>query len=181
MTTTLKAKDYAAKLLDKLIQLDVQTTYAYYEMGQILHAFFEGKMYDALGYTSFTHLVEEELSFSTGTAHKYRRMFGEFRRLHYNKAEAIQLMHQFGITRLMDVLPDMSTKAGQRAINNKIKALDLHQLNFTLTTAEWNQCQCALLSSGAAVTENGRYQHSTQALMNKVREQNKKPKLKAVS
>jgi hypothetical protein len=158
-------KNYAKKILDKLIELDKQTTNAYYVMGQLLHALHEASLHQVLGYDSFSHLVTEELSFAPSTAHSYRKMYARFRELKYSKTEALEALHQFGITPLNKVLPDLSTKLGVRGLKRRIDALDLHQINFMCSTSEFEEVQQALFAMGADISDDGRMQHSSDAFM----------------
>ena len=174
-------KAYANTLLDKLIVLDDQTTGAYYEMGQILSAIQQNRLFDVLGYDSMTHLVEEELSFTPSTAFRYGALFRNFRRLHYNKAESLKLLKKFGMTHLSDVLLSMKDKLGERAIRTRIKNLDQNQINFTVTDNQLSQCHQALTKMGAVRAEGGRYLNSSQAFMDMVKEVNLAHRLKSVA
>jgi len=172
---------YAKNLLDKLINLDMQTTGAYYSMGQILHSMFQSNLHEVLGYESFVHLVEEELSFSPSTAHGYRNMYARFRELNYNKIEALKLLNTFGITSLNRVLPKMKTKLGVRGVKTRIEEYDFHQINFTLTAKQLEEVHRALKKEGAEITDRGRVLHSTDALMAIVKEANSRKTLKKVA
>ena len=175
-------KAYASDLLDKLVVLDDQTTGAYYEMGQILSAIAHNNLFDILGYSSMSHLVDEELSFTASTAHRYANMFRHLRRLHYNKTESLVLLKKCGFSHLCDVLPSISSKIGERAINTRIKNLNSNQINFTVTDDELSKCHQALAKMGAMRSDGGRYMNSSQAFMDMVDEVNKKPApLKAVA
>ena len=174
-------KAYANTLLDKLIVLDDQTTGAYYEMGQIISAINHSKLYDILGYDSISHLVEEELSFTPSTAHRYASMYRNLRRLHYNKTESLALLKKCGFTHLSDVLPNMKSKMGERAIKKRINELNQNQINFTVTDKELSETHQALIKMGALRTDAGRYMNSSQAFMDMIHEINKKPVLKAVA
>ena len=85
-------KAYATKLLDRLIELDYQTVEAYYDMGSIISSMQHGKLYELLDYNSMTELVENELTYTPSTAFKYGQMYRHFRRLHYLKHEAVELL-----------------------------------------------------------------------------------------
>ncbi len=176
-----KTRKYAESLLDNLIDLDHQTTGAFYEMGQILSAIRQHQLYKILGYTSFTSLIDEELSFTASTATRYASLYTNLRRLHYNKVESLKLLQKVGFTHLSAVLPNMTTKIGRRAINKRVNAIDAHQINFTVTEAELVQLQKALTRMGATVTKTGWVTGSSQALMGMVGIVNKRPKLKAVA
>jgi hypothetical protein len=174
-------RDYAAKLLDRLVELDYQTVEAYYDMGSIISSMQHGKLYETLGYDSMAHLVEEELTFGPSTASRYASMFRHFKRLHYLKPEAIELLKKFGLTHMADVLPKMNDKLGPRAIKNRIDALDQHQINFTLTRADVEKTKRALLKNGARQSKDGRWMNSSEAFMKMVNQHsNSAPKLKAV-
>ena len=162
-------KKYVSTLLDNLIALDQQTSRAYYEMGQLLHSFRTDKLYAIVGYESFAQLVEEELTFSVGTATSYIAMYAHFKRLKYTKNEALGLLQEFGYSHMSKVLGDVKQKLGARAIKTRIESLDLHQINFTLTAAELNEVHAALAALGAKQTEQGRYMNSTSAFMEMVR------------
>ena len=162
-------KKHISALLDTLIGLDQQTTRAYYEMGQLLHSFNTGRLFEVLGYESFKHMVEEELTFSVATAQHYTRLYAESKRLKYTKPETLKLLREHGFTQLSRVLPSLKQKLGTRAIKTRIDALDMHQINFTLTTAELTEVHAALAALGATQTDNGRYLRSTEAFMEMVR------------
>jgi hypothetical protein len=165
-----KDRKYASVLLDKLIALDKTTQSSYYEMGRILQAIHRDKLYDVLGYTSLSNLVEEELSFTPTTAASYRHLYERFRVLKYNKNESIQLLNEFGFTAIGKVLPKIKTKVGKRAIKNKIDELDEHQVNFCLTNKEYFELCTALEAFGACKSElSGRYMNSSEALMQLIR------------
>lgn len=172
---------YAKTMLDKLIELDHKTTAAQYEMGRILSAIQKSQLYDVLGYDSMGHLVEEELSFTPSTAWRYARMYENFRRLHYNKAESLALLKKCGFTHMADILPNVKDKIGERAIKRRIADLDQHQINFTVTDYELEQCHQALNKMGAMRTDTGRYLNSSQVFMDMIKEVNKRPVLKSVA
>ena len=175
-------KRYAAKLLDRLIELDYQTVEAYYDMGSIISSMQHGKLYEILDYTSMTHLVDEELTYTPSTAFKYGQMFRHFKRLHYTKAEAVELLKNFGLTHMADVLPAMTDKIGTRAIKRRIDNLDQHQINFTLSGAQLDKAHKALIKHGAIQSEEGRWLNSSEAFMEMVEKfSNGTPRLKAVS
>ena len=173
-------KSQATVLLDRLIELDYQTVEAYYDMGSIISSMQHGKIFDLLQYDSMTHLVEEELTFTPSTAFKYSNMYRHFRRLHYLKPEAVELLKKFGITHMCDVLPNMNDKIGSRAIKTRIDGLNQNQINFTLTDKELRECHEALTKMGAERSDSGRYANSSEAFMIMVHEVNRVPKLKAV-
>lgn len=166
-------KKYLAQLLDRLVDLDAKTSKAFYEMGQILYTLWIGKAYKLLGYESLAHMIEEELSFGVSTGHRYLHTYRHFQRLHYTKAEALKLIKEHGWSNVCDILPNEHTKIGSRAMTNRIKELDEVQLNFTLTTKEYDEAADALIIMGASETDTGRLQHSSEAFMGMVRGTNK--------
>ena len=161
-------KAYAGKLLNRLKELDYQTVEAYYDMGSIISSMQHGKLYDLLGYSSMGALVEEELTYTPSTSGKYAQMYRHFRRLHYLKHEALELLKKFGVTHMCDVLPSMTDKIGVRAIKNRIDAIDDHQINFTLTQKQLDQCHKALKKMGAEQSDEGRWLNSSEAFMHMV-------------
>ena len=168
MTTQAQANG----ILDRLITLDKETTAAYYEMGQLLHAIKEGQLYEVLGYESLTHLIEEELTFTPSTAHGYRNLYADFKRLHYNKTEAIKLLQMFGMTKVFEVLHEAKTKLGSTAIKNRIAGLDCHQVNFQMTMKQWIEVEKKLIAHGAVRNEHGRLEHSSDAFLDIIRNVN---------
>jgi hypothetical protein len=156
-------KAYAAKLLDRLRELDYQTVEAYYDMGSIISSMQHGKLYAIIGYQSMT-----ELTYTPSTAFKYGQMYRHFRRLKYLKHEAVELLKKFGLTHMCDVLPSMTDKIGQRAIKNRIDAIDDHQINFTLSSEELNKTHDALKKMGAMQSDEGRWLNSSEAFMHMV-------------
>jgi len=161
-------KAYAAKLLDRLKELDYQTVEAYYDMGSILSSIQHGKLYELLEYNSMTHLIEEELTYTPSTGFKYASMYRHFRRLKYLKHEAVELLKRFGLTHMCDVLPKINDKIGIRAIQNRIEAIDHHQINFTLTGKELEECHKALHAMGAMKSDDGRWLNSSEAFMHMI-------------
>lgn len=161
-------KSHAGRLLDRLKELDYQTVEAYYDMGSIISSMQHGKLWELLDYTSMTHLVEEELTYTPSTAFKYGSMYRHFRRLKYLKHEAVNLLKQFGLTHMSEVLPKMNDKIGVRAIKNRIDALDENQINFTLTDAELDKAHAALKKMGAMQSDHGRWLNSSEAFMHMV-------------
>ncbi len=176
-----KTLAYANKILDRLIELDAETISLHYDMGQLLYAIFAGQLWNIMNYDSFAHMVEEELSFAPTTAHSYRKMYGHFKRLSYNKEKALQLIKKFSYTQMSRVMPQMKSSMGDRAIKARIAGLDQNQINFTLTNAQLAAAHKALHALGATRSEEGRYKHSSEAFMSMVKEVNARPKLKVVA
>lgn len=167
----MKSKKYAEQLLDRLCELDSQTTAAYYDMGQILYSISQGKLFEVLGYPSMHALIEEELSYSFSTASKYLHTYRHFRRLKYNKTESLHMLRKFSFTHLAAVLPKINDKIGERAMQNRIDSLDVHQINFALSKSDYEECQRALHIMGAVDSESGdRLLHSSKAFMDMIRE-----------
>jgi len=156
---------YAEKLLERLIELDFQTVEAYYDMGSIISSMQHGRLYELLDYNSMGELIESNLTYTPSTGGKYASMFRHFRRLHYLKHEAVDLLKKFGLTHMCEVLPNMNDKIGQRAIKNRIDAIDQHQINFTLNNAQLEKCHEALEKLGAEKSDLGRYKNSSEAFM----------------
>lgn len=171
----------AAAMLDRLKELDYQTVEAYYDMGSLISSMQHGNVWELLEYTSMAHLVEEELTYTPSTAFKYANMYRHFRRNHYIKLEATNLLKRFGLTHMCEVLPDINSKLGSRAIRNRIDAIDQNQINFTLTNAQLTKCHQALEKMGALQSDSGRYKNSSEAFMQMVTGVLKTPKLKAVA
>lgn len=176
MATTDKA--YAGKLLDRLKELDFQTVEAYYDMGSIISSIQHGKLYSVLEYNSMSHLIEEELTYTPSTGFKYAKMYRHFRRLKYLKHEAIDLLKRFGLTHMVAVLPSMNDKVGVRAIQNRIEAMDDHQINFTLSGSQLARAHNALKQMGAMQSQEGRWLNSSEAFMQMVEIINRSPKTK---
>ena len=164
-----KDRQYAAMMLDKLIQLDKSTQAAYYEMGRILQAFSRDQLYEILGYKSFRAMVDEELSFSYTTAQKYRITYQRFRELKYNKNEAIQLINDFGYTPMSKILPGMKDKLGKRAIRHRIEDIGEHNLNFLLHEAEYEEALTVFEEFGAVFSDLGRMNNAAETFMEVVR------------
>ncbi len=179
--STKYTKGYATGFLDKLVVLDKTTNAAYYEMGRLLSAISKNSLWDLMGYDSFPHMVNEELSFAPGTAHHYVNLYNNLRRLKYNKAESLNLLHEHSMTRLLDVLPPINAKLSSRALGKRIADLDSKQLNFMITSKELTEANRALTKLGATVSKTGRNEHMSEAFMTMVREVNKQPPLKAVA
>lgn len=158
-------KKHANALLDRLKDLDRQTVEAYYDMGSIISSIQHGELFKVLGYTSMTHMVDEELTYTATTAFRYANMYRHFRRLHYLKHEAVKLLQKFGLSHMCDVLPGINDKIGQRAIKTRIDKIDEHQINFTLTSEELEKAHLALKKNGAMQSDAGRWLNSSEAFM----------------
>jgi len=179
---SLSQKQYATNLLDRLISLDDQVTGAFYEMGQILSAIEHGKLWEMLGYESFAHLVEEEMSFTSGTAGKYYHTYRHFKRLGYNKTEALELIRSFSFTRVAEWAAKAKVKVSKRAVGNAIKKIleNKHQINFTVNKDQYEMVNRVLRAHGAEQSDSGRWLYSTDAFVDAMKVADR-PKLKAVS
>ena len=166
--------EYAKKLLDSLIEYDKRTQAAYYEMGRILYSLRQGKLYDILGYDSMSHMVEEELSFTSGTAFSYIGLYREFARLNYHKLEAINMLQQFGMKHMYKVLPKLKTKIGVRAMKKRGDDIDEKQLTIWLHEKEYNEVAEALEMVGGMRDDTGRWKNSSEAILELARAVNKK-------
>lgn len=176
------SKDYAVKTLDALIALDKQTMAAYYDMGRLLVAIKDSKLWDVLGYDYFQELVEEELSFTYGTANTYMRAYRQFTRLNYHRTEALNMLEQFGLAHMTQVLPKLSTKIGVRAMQNRVAELQDNQMTFWMNDKEKDELSRALRAMGASYNSTTeRWSGSSEALLAMVREVNKRPKVKKVA
>jgi hypothetical protein len=175
-------RKYAERMIDKLIELDQQVHFAYYEMGQILSSIAHGKLHLILGYDSMGELIEEELSFSPGMGFKYLNTYNHFKRLGFNESEALSLINEFSFTQMARYVATAKTKVGKRAINNAIKKQieESRQINFSLSNNDLALLRRVLITLGAEERE-GRLLHSSEALIALAREYDKRPKLKAVS
>lgn len=158
-------REYAKKLLDQLIRLDKEVQDAKYEMGRILSAIAHGQLYDLLGYNSLGALIDEELSFARGSGFKYLSTFRHFRRLHYTKTEALDLIHKHSFTKVSSVLPSIESKISATAISRRIASIDKVQINFTLTKSQHALLEAWLFEYGAEKGEDGRLENSSKALM----------------
>lgn len=180
--TTLTSKQYAGRMLDRLVDLDQEVTGAFYEMGQILSSLEHGKLWDLLGYESFTHLVNEEMSFTSGTAGKYLHTYRHFKRLGYNKTDSLDLIRSFSFTRVAEWAAKAPQKVGKRAVGNAIKRNleNRRQINFSVNAEEYARVQRALRKHGAVRTETGRWENSSEAFLDIINGDGNKPLLKAV-
>ncbi len=165
-----EACQYAAELLDRLKEIDRGTVEAYYEMGRILAAISGQQLYELLGYTSMSAMIDEELSYSATTAAKYAATYQHLRRLKINKKDALKLMHQHGYTMLSRVLPKTKPLSDPRNCARVIKkAVDnahkqCKQVNFQMTENEWLLLIDALESYGAE-WDGKRLHHASEALL----------------
>ena len=91
-------------LLVQLQKLDQQASKAYYEIGQILSAFDHGELYLHVGYDTLDDMIEEELSFSASRGRTYMGMFRKFNALGYSKGYALELLFEFGLTKMLEQL-----------------------------------------------------------------------------
>jgi len=164
-------REYAAQTLDRLIQLDAEVSGAFYEMGQLLSALEHGRLWTLLDYTSFGHMIEEEMSFSPATAFKYLRAYRDFQRLGFNKNEALYLIQEYSFTRIADYLHSAKTKVGKRAIAAAMQRSfeNRRQINFTLTKDQYEQVERVLIANGAELSETGRWLNSTEAFIEVLR------------
>ena len=179
---SMNQKQYAASLLDRLRSLDDQVTGAFFEMGQILSGIEHGKLWELIGYESFGHLVVEEMSFTAGTAGKYLHTYRHFKRLGYNKTEAIDLIQSFSFTRVTEYLANAQAKVGKRAVANAIDKIlaNKRQINFTVNAEQYELIERVLQQNGASQSDFGRWEHSTEAFV-RVISKAERPKLKVVA
>lgn len=147
-------KDFAAQLLDKLRQLDQESMRHFYEMGQMLHSFKVDKLYKLLGYDSFQAMIEEEMSFGVTTAHNYANTYKHFKRLGYTAKESHELLYEFGIRRMSQILPELKDKIGVRAMRNRVEN-SKQVISFWLDPAEHDEVMKALIAMGGEISETG--------------------------
>jgi hypothetical protein len=152
-------------LLDELKSLDHTVSRAYYEMGRLLAAITDHGLYDQLGYNSIHELVEEELSFSPGTAYKYMSAYRQFRRLKYSKSEAYNIINTFGYTNVIKVLPGLKNKAGPLAIRRRLEANPRHQLNIMLSDDQYRQTMAVYDALGAIHSPAGKVMNSSEIFL----------------
>lgn len=157
----------AVPILNRLRELDQQTTKAYYEMGQLLCAIRRDKLYEQLGYDTFSMLIEEELSFSHGTAGQYIIMYTRFQQLGYTKKEALALLYECGYTDVCRYLHQAERKVSIRAVRKRIQEMraEFVQINFGLTKKDYQLVKRVLIEYGADPKE-GRLMHASRALTN---------------
>jgi hypothetical protein len=170
------------RVLDRLRSLDDQVTGAFFEMGQILSGIEHGKLWELLGYQSFGHLVEEEMSFTAGTAGKYYHTYRHMKRLGYTKSESLDLIRSFSFTRIAEWSAKAKIKVGKRAVGNAIQKIleNKHQINFTVNKEEYELINRVLKAYGAEQSESGRWLNSTPAFVDAMALA-EKPRLRAVS
>jgi len=160
---------YARKLLDRLIEIDQTVVGHYYEMGRILSSINHGKLTELLGYESLAHLIEEELSFGTGTGYKYMNVYRHLRRLKYNKTEALELLDEFGITQLYAWLTRATTKASKRTIYSDLKSIGVPvTIGFCLKPDDRKRVTVLMDTMGAEWSEHGRLNNSSKLFMEMV-------------
>lgn len=153
-----KPREHAAQLLDRLIQLDQVVNGHCYEMGQILSAIEHGKLWEVLEYTSFAHLVQEELSFSDQTAYNYMHLYRGLRRLKYTKLESLALIRRFGMWRMLQYLRTAKTKESTRAITKAIDEIrdSVRTVAITLSREEYGEVMNLLHDLGLEHGPSGR-------------------------
>ena len=159
---------FAEQMLDKLKKIDRDTQRAYYEMGQILLAINKNKLFGVLGYSSFGELVEEELSFSRGTATTYMYVYRRFSELKYNKTEAITALQAFGCAPMQVYLRKATQKVSFTTLKKHMKKLheEQRQMTFWLSRKKYERLKAYLEANGAQMTDQGRLMHTSDALMN---------------
>jgi hypothetical protein len=153
----------ARKLLDQLKELDRLVHRAYFEMGRILSALKHHKLWDVLGYESFQHMIEEELTVTPSTCHCYIAVYDHSRRLKYTDKETVNNIEEIGLRVLSRLLPTMKEKIGVRALANRKEQLE-RSVSFWLTPDEMYELESLLIDHGLVI-ENGRWKNSTEAFM----------------
>ncbi len=121
------------------------------------------------------------MSFTSGSAGKYYHTYRHFKRLGYNKTDAIDLIQSFSFTRVAEYLAKAQTKVGKRAVANAIEKIleNKRQLNFTVNKEQYEMVNRVLRQHGAKQSEFGRWENSTDAFVSAMSKIDR-PKLKAV-
>lgn len=180
-----KTKTTSKLLLDRLKDLDRQTTGAYYEMGSLLSAIKHGRLYDRLGYDSLGHMIDKELSFTRSTAYRYLHVYRDFNRLGYTKPQALEILRQFGLTDLSRYLAAARQKVGIRAIRNQINRIkaEKKEMTFWIPAKDHPTVIRVLREHGCTVHDSGMLDGSSLAFLNLIRTASKseRPNLKLVS
>lgn len=164
------SRSASRQLLDRLTELDRQTTKAYYEMGSLLSAIQHGRLWDRLGYDSMGGLIDKNLSFGRSTAYGYMNMYRHFQRLGYSKFEALSLLSEFGLSYLQRFLASVDQKLGIRATRNRIEQLrsEKKELTFWIPANKQAKVIRVLREHGCTVHETGYLGGSSQAFLNLV-------------
>ena len=146
-----KTKTYAQELLDRLKDIDRGTVESFYEMGRLLSALERDKLWEVLEYPSFRQMLYEEMSFNPETGYRYMQTYRHFRRLKYNKKEALHIMHTFSFTSISKVIASFKEKKGVVAIRNAVDHYNKNhkQVNFAMTEEEWAATRKVLEQHGA--------------------------------
>jgi hypothetical protein len=157
--------------LDQLKELDRLVHRAYFEMGRILSALKTHQLWKVLGYQSFHHMIEEELTVTPSTARCYASVYEHSRRLKYTDKETIQNIEVIGLRALSRMLPAMKEKTGMRALANRKERME-RPVSFWLTPDELYELETALIDNGLVI-KNGRWQNSSESLLNALHVQRK--------
>jgi len=151
-------KEHAAQLLDRLVELDQVVNGHCYEMGQILSAIEHGRLWQVLGYQSFAHLVDEELTFSAQTGYNYMHLYRGLRRLKYSKLESLSLIRRFGMWRMLQYLRVAKSKETLKKISTTIQQIreNTRTVAFSLSKDDYAEVMSLLHQLGLEHGPSGR-------------------------
>jgi hypothetical protein len=161
MTET--TKQQAQFMLDQLKELDRLVHRAYFEMGRLLNAFRTHKLWEVLGYKSWREMVEEELSCSFSTASRYSHVYGHLKRLKYTQKESLQMIEVLGLRSLSRLLPTMKIKLNMTELRRQKEKLN-RCIAFWVSPEQEAWLEDVLTDYGMVI-ENGRWEHSSEALI----------------
>ena len=156
-------KQQARFMLDQLKELDRLVHRAYFEMGRLLNAFKTHELWKVLGYTSWTQMVQEELSCSISSAAKYSNVYGHLKRLKYSQKESLQMIEVLGLRSLSKLLPSMKVKISLTQMQHKKESLK-RCIAFWVSPEQEAWLEDILVDYGMVI-ENGRWEHSSEALI----------------
>lgn len=139
-----------------------------YSICQILMAIRDSKLYEITGYESFREFCEEgDIGLSYSNASKHAVCFMHLKRIGYNKADAVEILTEFGVAQSVRLLCNLNAKV-------KISTLRRHsrewyqghnQINFTMDPDELEFVESILMQHGMDFHDSGTRVNASEALV----------------
>ena len=155
------SKQQAQALLDQLKELDRLVHRAYYEMGRLLFVLRDHKLWEVLGYASWSNMVEEELSCSVSTAVIYSDTYKHLKRLRYSKEESIKFIETIGLRTLHKVLPSQKEKLSITQLRHRKEKLN-RCVSFWISPDQEAFLEEVLMHYGLVI-KNNRWENASEA------------------
>ena len=151
----LTTKKAASEVIHKIRELNSRMATDQFELCRLLHTLHVGSLHQVFGYETFNEFCYHELPFGYSHVLSKVKLFRDFKRLGYNKTEAIDVILRLGVTVAKRALAQSDNKVSAAKLEKKYKNFDptitIHLSQQQARTVEKN-----LVKHGLDINQSGR-------------------------